>query len=224
MFPVRIATRSAPSTDLSPNVDESQPCHSLSTNRRFRRPAVATLAVRSARPVSERLSELSRLPRTLPVDQCVVDADACFAVGHRVLGHAHLGHPRSGSDHTYRLLTGVRLGGAEKGIPNRPATARGPPSSASSARRTPRLYTRPVIRLVQRVPSWLPWLLATIGSVGLLLPWLLSPVNSDERYHYPAAPVRMSDNVFNVLPWTIDDIGWRMEQGRMPRSGCSSST
>jgi hypothetical protein len=86
-------------------------------------------------------------------------------------------------------------------------------------RRTPRLYTRPVIRLVQRVPSWLPWLLATLGLVGLLLPWLLSPVNSDERYHYPAAPVRMSDNVFNVLPWTIEDIGWRMEQGRIAPVG-----
>jgi hypothetical protein len=76
-----------------------------------------------------------------------------------------------------------------------------------------------VSRLVQRVPSWLPWLLVTTGVVGLLLPWLLSPVNSDERYHYPAAPVRMSDNVFNVLPWTIDDIGWRMEQGRIAPVG-----
>jgi hypothetical protein len=72
---------------------------------------------------------------------------------------------------------------------------------------------------VQRVPSWLAWVLVTIGVVGLLLPWLLSPVNSDERYHYPAAPVRMADNVLNVLPWTIDDMGWRMARGRIAPVG-----
>jgi hypothetical protein len=76
-----------------------------------------------------------------------------------------------------------------------------------------------VIGQVQRVPSWLPWLLATIGVVGLLLPWVLSPVSSDERYHYAAAPVRMADNVFNVLPWTINDIGWRMAAGRIAPVG-----
>jgi hypothetical protein len=86
-------------------------------------------------------------------------------------------------------------------------------------RRPPRLYTRPVIRPLHRVPSWLPWLLTAIGVVGLLLPWLLSPVSSDERYHYAAAPVRMADNVFNVLPWTINDIGWRMEAGRIAPVG-----
>jgi hypothetical protein len=79
--------------------------------------------------------------------------------------------------------------------------------------------TRPVIRPLQRVPSWLPWLLATIGVAGLLLPWVLSPVNSDERYHYAAAPVRMADNVFNVLPWTINDIEWRMAAGRIAPVG-----
>jgi hypothetical protein len=72
---------------------------------------------------------------------------------------------------------------------------------------------------VQRVPSWLAWVLVTIGVVGLLLPWVLSPVNSDERYHYPAAPVRMADNVLNVLPWTIDDMGWRMARGRIAPVG-----
>jgi hypothetical protein len=87
---------------------------------------------------------------------------------------------------------------------------------ASSVRRAPRQYTARVIRHVQRVLSWL---LATIGVVGLLLPWLLSPVNSDERYHYAAAPVRMADNVFNVLPWTINDIGWRMAAGRIAPVG-----
>jgi hypothetical protein len=76
-----------------------------------------------------------------------------------------------------------------------------------------------VIRGVQRVPAWLPWLLVAIGVVGLLLPWLLSPVNSDERYHYAAAPVRMADNVLNVLPWTIDDMGWRMAAGRIAPVG-----
>jgi hypothetical protein len=29
----------------------------------------------------------------------------------------------------------------------------------------------------------------------------------------------MADNVFNVLPWTIDDIGWRMEAGRIAPVG-----
>jgi hypothetical protein len=76
-----------------------------------------------------------------------------------------------------------------------------------------------VIRVVQRVPAWLAWVLVTIGVVGLLLPWLLSPVNSDERYHYPAAPVRMADNLLNVLPWTIDDMGWRMAAGRIAPVG-----
>jgi hypothetical protein len=90
---------------------------------------------------------------------------------------------------------------------------------ASSVRRASRLYTHHVIRSLQRVPAWLPWLLAAIGVVGLLLPWLLSPVTSDERYHYAAGPVRMSDSVFNVLPWTINDIGWRMAQGRIAPVG-----
>ena len=76
-----------------------------------------------------------------------------------------------------------------------------------------------MIRTLQRVPAWLPWLLVAIGAVGLLLPWLLSPVNSDERYHYPAAPVRMADNVFNVLPWTINDMEWRMAAGRVAPVG-----
>ena len=76
-----------------------------------------------------------------------------------------------------------------------------------------------MIRPLQRVPSWLPWLLATIGVVGLLLPWLLSPVTSDERYHYPAAPGRMADNVFNVLTWTINDLDWRMAAGRIAPVG-----
>jgi hypothetical protein len=76
-----------------------------------------------------------------------------------------------------------------------------------------------VIRGLQRVPPWLAWVLLVIGVVGLLLPWLLSPVNSDERYHYPAAPVRMADNVLNVLPWTIDDMGWRMARGRIAPVG-----
>ena len=76
-----------------------------------------------------------------------------------------------------------------------------------------------MIRPLQRVPSWLPWLLATIGVVGLLLPWLLSPVTSDELYHYPAAPGRMADNVFNVLTWTINDLDWRIAAGRIAPVG-----
>jgi hypothetical protein len=76
-----------------------------------------------------------------------------------------------------------------------------------------------VIRAIQRVPAWLSWLLVAIGVVGLLLPWLLSPVNSDERYHYPAAPVRMADNLLNVLSWTINDMGWRMAAGRIAPVG-----
>ncbi len=74
-------------------------------------------------------------------------------------------------------------------------------------------------RIVQRVPSWLSLLLVTIGVVGLLLPWLLSPVTSDERYHYAAAPGRMADNVFNVLRWTINDMDWRMAAGRIAPVG-----
>ena len=82
-----------------------------------------------------------------------------------------------------------------------------------------RPYTARVIGPVQRVPSWLPWVLTAIGAMGLLLPWLLSPVGSDERYHYAAAPVRMAENVFNVLPWTINDIEWRMAAGRIAPVG-----
>jgi hypothetical protein len=29
----------------------------------------------------------------------------------------------------------------------------------------------------------------------------------------------MADNVLNVLPWTINDIGWRMEAGRIAPVG-----
>jgi hypothetical protein len=81
------------------------------------------------------------------------------------------------------------------------------------------VYTLCVTRLVRRSPSWLPWLLAASGGLGLLLPWLLSPVNSDEISHYPTAPMRMEDNLFNVLPWTINDIGWRMAAGRIAPIG-----
>jgi len=69
------------------------------------------------------------------------------------------------------------------------------------------------------VARWLPWVLIAVGAVGLLLPWLLSPVASDERYHYVAAPERMDDNVLNVLPWTRDDMVWRLRGGRIAPIG-----
>ncbi|HKX66186.1 MAG TPA: hypothetical protein VJN29_03090 [Intrasporangium sp.] len=74
-------------------------------------------------------------------------------------------------------------------------------------------------RLLQRAPSWLPWVLLLVAVVGLLLPWLLAPVASDERYHYPAAPRRMDDNLLNVLPWTMNDAKWRMRSGRIAPIG-----
>ena len=74
-------------------------------------------------------------------------------------------------------------------------------------------------RLLRRVPTWLPWVLLLLAVVGLLLPWLLAPVASDERYHYPAAPGRMKDSVLNVMPWTINDMRWRMRAGRIAPVG-----
>lgn len=74
-------------------------------------------------------------------------------------------------------------------------------------------------RVLRRAPSWLPWVLLLVAVVGLLLPWLLAPVASDERYHYVAAPGRMDDNVLNVVPWTINDMQWRMRAGRIAPIG-----
>jgi len=76
-----------------------------------------------------------------------------------------------------------------------------------------------VTRVLRRAPSWLPWVLLLVAVVGLLLPWLLAPVASDERYHYVAAPGRMDDNVLNVVPWTINDMQWRMRAGRIAPIG-----
>lgn len=68
-------------------------------------------------------------------------------------------------------------------------------------------------------PPWVPWVLLTVGAFGLLLPWLLAPVPSDERYHYPAAPGRTGDNVLGVLPWAVNDMEWRMRAGRIAPVG-----
>ena len=81
------------------------------------------------------------------------------------------------------------------------------------------VHTASVTRVLRRAPSWLPWVLLLVAVVGLLLPWLLAPVASDERYHYVAAPGRMHDNVLNVVPWTINDMQWRMRAGRIAPVG-----
>ena len=81
------------------------------------------------------------------------------------------------------------------------------------------VHTASVTRVLRRAPSWLPWVLLLVAVVGLLLPWLLAPVASDERYHYVAAPGRMHDNVLNVVPWTINDMQWRMRDGRIAPVG-----
>lgn len=64
-----------------------------------------------------------------------------------------------------------------------------------------------------------PWLMVAVGAFGLLLPWLLSPVASDERYHYVAAPARLDGNLAQVLPWTVNDMQWRMRAGRIAPIG-----
>ncbi|MGW5238094.1 hypothetical protein ACWEOW_04110 [Monashia sp. NPDC004114] len=69
------------------------------------------------------------------------------------------------------------------------------------------------------IPARLGWGLIVVGTLGLLLPWIFAPVLSDERYHYAAAPARMNDNVFGVLPWVINDIQWRLEAGRIAPVG-----
>lgn len=66
---------------------------------------------------------------------------------------------------------------------------------------------------------WLPWVLLGIATLGLLLPWLLAPVASDERYHYPAAPGRMEDTVLGAIPWTVNDMQWRVQAGRIAPIG-----
>ncbi len=81
------------------------------------------------------------------------------------------------------------------------------------------VHTASVTRVLRRAPSWLPWVILLVAVVGLLLPWLLAPVASDERYHYVAAPGRMHDNVLNVVPWTIKDMQWRMRAGRIAPVG-----
>jgi hypothetical protein len=57
------------------------------------------------------------------------------------------------------------------------------------------------------------------GIIGLLLPWVLAPVMGDERYHYVAAPVRMDDNLLNVLRYAYYDIERRLAQGRISPIG-----
>lgn len=69
------------------------------------------------------------------------------------------------------------------------------------------------------IPARFGWGLTVVGALGLLLPWIFAPVMSDERYHYVAAPARMNDNVFGVLPWVINDIQWRLEAGRIAPVG-----
>lgn len=70
-----------------------------------------------------------------------------------------------------------------------------------------------------RVPPRLAGVLLVVGALGLLLPWLLAPVTSDSRYHYLAAPGRFDDSVLGVLPWTVNDMEWRLNQGRIAPAG-----
>ncbi len=76
-----------------------------------------------------------------------------------------------------------------------------------------------MLRLLRRPPQWFGVLLLVVGVTGLLLPWLLAPVIGDERYHYVAAPTRMDGNLFNVVVWTVNDIGPRMSHGRIAPIG-----
>lgn len=87
------------------------------------------------------------------------------------------------------------------------------------AESAPPAYAARVDQLLRRLPAWTVWVTLGIGFLGLLLPWVLAPVTSDERYHYPAAPYRMDGNLLNVLPWTIDDMEWRMAAGRIAPVG-----
>ncbi len=66
---------------------------------------------------------------------------------------------------------------------------------------------------------WVVGVVVAVGTVGLLLPLLLAPVTSDSRYHYLAAPERFDDSLLGVLPWTINDIQWRLEAGRFAPFG-----
>lgn len=62
-------------------------------------------------------------------------------------------------------------------------------------------------------------LLILTGTVGLLMPWLATPVMSDERYHYVSAPMRLHGSVLELVPWVANDMGWRMEAGRIAPVG-----
>ncbi len=76
----------------------------------------------------------------------------------------------------------------------------------------------PAIRATWRHPM-VARLMALAGAFGLLLPMLTAPVTTDSRYHYLLSLGRFPGGLPDIAAWTVDDIGWRMADGRVAPVG-----